>query len=145
MHATRKRSHISPGLAITRSGLDHARSGKGWAEHKKKLDAASGQRWLEIASGPPDPEDWLWKWIHPLIDFDSVPLVRALGIPVLVLLGEADRENPSQVAGYRLEQALQGNPRSLVRYFPDADHDLRSTKQPKVAAALRWSLGSSIP
>jgi hypothetical protein len=117
------------GLALTRSGLDYARSWQGWADHKKRLDAAAQERWFAIASGPADPNDWLWKWVHPVIDFDAVPLVADLKLPILVLLGEQDRETPSQVAGYRLAQALRTNHSALVRYFADGDHDLRSTKQ----------------
>lgn len=123
---------VESALSLTRSGLDYARSWKGWPAHKKRLDAASRQPWFEIASGPPDPEDWLWKWVHPVIDFDAIPLVEGLHIPVLVLLGEQDREVPSQVAGYRFERALRTNRRSAIRYFPDGDHDLRSTTAPKV-------------
>jgi hypothetical protein len=119
-------------VALTRSGLDYARSWQGWPEHKKRLEAAAQEPWFEIASGPPEPDHWLWKWIHPLIDFDAVPWVERLTLPVLVLLGEQDREAPSQVAGFRLERALRANPRALVRYFPDGDHDLRSTRRPKV-------------
>ena len=122
---------VEKALQLTRSGLDYARTWKGWPEHRKRLDAASKERWVEIASGPRTPDDWLWKWIHPLIDFDVLPTVRHLKIPVLVLLGEQDREVPSQVSGYLLQQALSGSPHALVRYFPDGDHDLRNTKASK--------------
>jgi len=125
-------TEVASALVITRSGLDYARTGQGWAEHEKRLQAAAHQRWLEIASGPPDPNDWLWKWIHPLIDFDVLPVVRGLRIPILVLLGEQDREVPSQTAGYLLQKALSGNDRAAIRYFPAGDHDLRSTTAPKV-------------
>jgi pimeloyl-ACP methyl ester carboxylesterase len=114
-------------LEVTRSALDFARGDVDWAAHRARLDAAAGQPWLEIASGPPDVDDWLWSWIRPVIDFDALPVVEQLQQPVLVLLGEQDRETPSQVAGYRLSRALRANRRSFVRYFPDADHDLRST------------------
>lgn len=123
---------VARALQLTRSGLDYARTGQGWAEHKKQVDAATGQRWLEIAAGPPNPDEWLWKWIHPVIDFDVLPIVKRLDVPVLVLLGEQDREVPSQTAGYLLQAALAGNSRAAIRYFADGDHDLRSTQAPKV-------------
>lgn len=122
---------VQSALAVTRSGLDYSRSGKDWAGHKKKLEAAADKRWLEIASGPPDADHWLWKWMRPVIDFDSVPLMETLKVPMLVLLGEQDRETPSQIAGYRLSDALRNNPHALIYHFPDGDHDLRSTKEPK--------------
>jgi pimeloyl-ACP methyl ester carboxylesterase len=123
---------VESALRLTKSGLDYARTWQGWPEHKKKLEDASKERWFEIASGPQTPDDWLWKWIHPLIDFDVLPSVKTLKARVLVLLGEQDREVPSQVAGYLLQRALAGNPHALIRYFPDGDHDLRSATAQKV-------------
>jgi hypothetical protein len=134
-------AEVEAGVAVTRSGLEYARSEQGWAEHKQRLDAAAKERWLEIASGPPDPDHWLWKWIRPVMEFDAVPLVEKLEQPVLVLLGEQDRETPSQVAGYRLARALRANRGSLVRYFPDGDHDLRSTTQPKAEGRAPFAAG----
>jgi pimeloyl-ACP methyl ester carboxylesterase len=128
-------------LALTRSGLDYARTEAGWTLHAERLKAAAGRPWLDIASGPPTPDDWLWRWIRPLIDFDAVPIVERLNLPVLVLLGEQDRETPSEVAGYRLAHALQHDPRSKLRWFPDADHDLRSTTMPKVAGRSPFAPG----
>lgn len=120
-------AQVEAGIRLTRSGLDYARSWKGWREHIKRLEAASEEPWLKIAAGPRDPDHWLWRWIHPVIDFDAIPVIEELRIPVLVLLGEQDRETPSQVAGYRFGKALEGNTGSHVRYFPEGDHDLRST------------------
>jgi len=122
---------VESALRLTRSGLDYARTWQGWSEHAKRLEAARKERWFEMASGPPSADDWLWKWIHPLIDFDVLPVVRSLRIPVLALLGEQDREVPSQVAGYLLQRALSANPHALIRYFADGDHDLRSVRAPK--------------
>ena len=123
-------------VKLLRSGLDYARTGKGWDRYAKLRKADADKPWFKIAAGPPDRDDWLWKWIHPLIDYDVIPLVRTLKIPVLVLLGEEDREVPSQVAGYRFSKALQDDPYATVRYFPNAGHDLRSTKVPNKNAPL---------
>ncbi|HKS56715.1 MAG TPA: alpha/beta fold hydrolase [Steroidobacteraceae bacterium] len=134
-------NEVARALRITRSGLDYARTGRGWAEHQKQIDAAAGERWLEIAAGPPSSDDWLWKWIHPLIDFDVLPVVKQLHVPVLVLLGEQDREVPSQTAGHLLQAALADNPQAAIRYFPDGDHDLRSTTAPKVDGRAPFAAG----
>ncbi len=70
----------------------------------------------------------MWTWIGPLLDFDSVPIAASLDIPVLVVLGEDDRETASQVAGFRFEKAFHASDsRRLVRYFPNASHSLRTT------------------
>ena len=123
---------VDHGIRILRSGLDYSRSGRGWSIHKSQMDSAAGQRWLDIASGPPDSADWLWKWLKPVIDFDVMPTMANLRVPVLVLLGEQDREVPSQIAGYRIDKMLRPGLGSLVRYFPAGDHDLRSVTAPKV-------------
>jgi pimeloyl-ACP methyl ester carboxylesterase len=122
---------VARALQLTRSGLDYARTGQGWTEHQKRIAGSAHERWAEIAAGPPTPDDWPWKWIHPVIDFDVLPVVKRLDVPILVLLGEQDREVPSQTSGHLLEGALAGNARAMIRYFPDGDHDLRSTKAPK--------------
>jgi pimeloyl-ACP methyl ester carboxylesterase len=132
---------VARALQVTRSGLDYARTGRGWTGHQKQIEAAAGERWLEIAAGPPSPDDWLWKWIHPLIDFDVLPIVKRLHVPVLVLLGEQDREVPSQTAGHLLQAALADNPHAAIRYFPDGDHDLLSTKAPKVDGRAPFAAG----
>lgn len=120
---------VERALALLRSGLDYGRSGKGWAQHAQRLQNAAGEAWLDIASGPPVADHWMWSWFRPVADFDSVPLLETISVPVLVMLGEQDRVCPWQVAGYRFENALESRQegRHLVRYFPNANHDLEVT------------------
>lgn len=118
---------VDDALALLRSGLDYARAGLGWATHEKALEAAREKAWFAIASGPPIADHWMWSWIRPMIDFDVVPILERISIPVLVLLGDEDRECPSQIAGWVHERALGHRPEGVqaIRYFPGADHGLR--------------------
>ena len=115
-------------LTVIESGLAYSRTLDNWDRHEDVLRNFEGKEWLSIASGPPVPDHWMWTWIQPLLDFDSVPIAASLDIPVLVILGEDDREAASQVAGFRFEKAFHDSQsKRLVRYFPNASHSLRTT------------------
>jgi pimeloyl-ACP methyl ester carboxylesterase len=115
-------------LTVIESGLAYSRTLDNWDRHEDVLRNFEGKEWLSIASGPPVPDHWMWTWIRPLLDFDSVPIAASLDIPVLVILGEDDREAASQVAGFRFEKAFHDSQsKRLVRYFPNASHSLRTT------------------
>lgn len=115
-------------LTVIESGLAYSRTLDNWDRHEDVLRNFEGKEWLSIASGPPVPDHWMWTWIRPLLDFDSVPIAASLDIPVLVILGEDDREVASQVAGFRFEKAFHDSQnKRLVRYFPNASHSLRTT------------------
>lgn len=115
-------------LTVIESGLAYSRTLDNWDRHEDVLRNFEGKEWLSIASGPPVPDHWMWTWIRPLLDFDSVPIAASLDIPVLVILGEDDREAASQVAGFRFEKAFHDSEsKRLVRYFPNASHSLRTT------------------
>jgi pimeloyl-ACP methyl ester carboxylesterase len=117
---------VERALILLRSGLDYGRTGHGWDRHARRLEAAAGQPWLDIASGPPVADHWMWGWFREVADFDSVPIIENVATPVLVLLGEQDRVCPWQIAGYRFGNALERREqgRYLIRYFPAATHDL---------------------
>ena len=115
-------------LTVIESGLAYSRTLDNWDRHEDVLRNFEGKEWLSIASGPPVPDHWMWAWIRPLLDFYSVPIAASLDIPVLVILGEDDREAASQVAGFRFEKAFHDSQsKRLVRYFPNASHSLRTT------------------
>jgi len=118
---------VDDALAVLRSGLEYARTGQGWSRHQQVLENAEGKPWLSIASGPPTADHWMWSWIRPVIDFDVVPVLERIPTPVLVLLGDEDRECPSQIAGWVHENALGRRSEGVhsIRYFRGADHGLR--------------------
>lgn len=122
---------VERGLELLRSGLNYGRTGRGWSQHAERLEAAAEEPWFDIASGPPVPDHWMWRWLRPIADFDSVPVLERISTPALVLLGEQDRVCPWQVAGYRIGNALSKRPqgRHLIRYFPSGDHDLKMTTE----------------
>ncbi len=122
-----KPQEVEKAIEVIKSGLIYAKSLDNWDRHQKILNKYAGDSWLEVASGPPVPDHWMWKWISPLLDFDAVPLMEDINASVLIILGEKDRVIPSQIAGYRFEKALHMHKgESKIVYFPDAGHDLRS-------------------
>ena len=66
--------------------------------------------------------------IFPEAGFDPVAYLRALDIPVLVLLAEHDRSTvPARTADI-LADALRDNPRASVRVIPAATHNFDSSE-----------------
>jgi pimeloyl-ACP methyl ester carboxylesterase len=106
---------VARALLVTRSGLDYARSGKGWADHKKRVDNAAHERWIEIAAGPSSSDDWLWQWLRPVSDFDVLPIVKRLDVPLL----SGWRSRPAQHEGCQRRR-----PRTVCRGLPGHDHEM---------------------
>jgi len=119
---------VENAIEVIKSAMIYSETLDNWDRHQKILDKYAGKSWLETAAGPPVANHWMWKWVSPVLDFDAVPLMREINESVLIILGENDREIPSQIAGYRFERELQerGGNYKIV-YFPNADHGLRST------------------
>jgi hypothetical protein len=69
----------------------------------------------------------LARYFHRTMDFDPVPVWRAVAQPVLVVFGAADLTVPSQTSAGLIEHALQdrGQHCYTIRFFPGADHAIR--------------------
>lgn len=66
----------------------------------------------------------------PDIDFDPVPVLQQLDIPVLFLLGELDAETPVADTVAILERIKQTDQKDFtVRVFPGADHQIELPRQ----------------
>ena len=117
---------VERALEVIESGMLYARTLDNWERHERILEKYKNEKWINDASGPPIADHWLWSWVHPVLDFDSVPLVKETDASILVILGEQDRVIPSQIAGYRFNNQLkQREGHHKIVYFKNAGHDLR--------------------
>ncbi len=75
---------------------------------------------------PSSRDHWQWNWWHPVVDFDPLPLWRALDVPVLIVYGADDEQDNLPVAESvrLLESALVAGERQSVRVFDDSGHTL---------------------
>ncbi|MEM9304906.1 MAG: alpha/beta fold hydrolase [Pseudomonadota bacterium] len=66
-----------------------------------------------------------WAWVA---NFDPMPGIARLTAPVLLVFGDQDRDQPTELAIERWRQglALAGNDRVTVRVFEGANHGIRS-------------------
>jgi dipeptidyl aminopeptidase/acylaminoacyl peptidase len=67
-------------------------------------------------------------YFHRTMDFDPAPLWRAVAQPVLLVFGAADKSVPTRESAQLIERALQdaGRQRYTIRFFPAADHAIRT-------------------
>jgi len=91
------------------------------------LDAAAAQRWsgaVDLRRVLPDAATRdKWSWVPTL---DPLPEIRALHMPVLVLVGGSDPFAPVDVAVQRWQDGLSsGDPHDLVISHPTAGHGIR--------------------
>ena len=150
-----KPDDVEQAIEVIESGMTYAKTLSNWARHQDILEKYKDKKWIDVASGPPVEDHWLWRWVNPVLDFDAVPLVHETKAAVLVILGEKDRVIPAQVAGYRFRKALGKRAEAYkVVYFSNAGHDLRvvrsahQTDEPPLVVGYletmkNWILGSN--
>jgi hypothetical protein len=129
-------SQIADALGFTRAGLEFARTGRNWEAYAQRLAEARQEPWFTIAGGPDSPGDWMFAWLHKILDFDPLPFLRSLKCPVLVFFAGHDTESPVQEARRLIEPIIANRGGSRIVDYPDANHDLRVVEGP-----LKGSLG----
>jgi len=96
-----------------------------WNRFDRQLDQSRGESWFAaIDSFPIKLPRLSPAWKDPDLDYDPVPLLERLRLPVLVVLGAKDEVTPitARVTHAALRKA--GNTDYLIREVPGADHGL---------------------
>ena len=95
-----------------------------------RLEAAREQPWYEHAPLerilPSESNRPNWAWVAT---YDPLPAISRIKAPVLLLFGDQDDQQPTELAVERWRQGLQlaGNTDATIRVFAGADHGLRQT------------------
>ncbi len=118
-------------LALTRQGLDLARTGEGGEAYFARVREVSGTPWYRASPTPGEEEAWFFQWLRPIFEFDPAPFFHAMSMPVLAYFGEKDTLVPTPTARRILEGLYQGDRASLLTVveYPGAGHDLRYPDQ----------------
>jgi pimeloyl-ACP methyl ester carboxylesterase len=98
---------------------------------------AGGARWV----WDPGPRERLQQqWFRLVMDFDPVPILEKVGIPVLAFFGEKDVLVPPSGNAPLMEQALRtgGNPDYLIKVLPGANHRFEES----ATGANDWAIAS---
>jgi len=112
--------------AYTRSQSD-----ADWTRFQTALAAARSEPWFTALDPSPItlPREHP-AWINPDLDYNPVPLLERLRVPVLMVLGEKDELTPVRQTARLTSAALRKarNPDYAVRQIPGADHQLWVTR-----------------
>jgi uncharacterized protein len=113
-----------------------------WDAYDQHRAEARDQPWFGEVSAPgrtsPGHQFWLWN-----ANFDPVPVIGALRVPVLAIFGGRDEIVPSDtsvVAWRDARRAVSGDATTLV-VLPDADHELYAASPRGPAARTGFATG----
>ena len=108
--------------------FDYLATGEGHDTLVESIDAARDEPWYAFAPlaeiVPSEASQPAWAWVAT---FDPAPYIAEMRFPMLLLFGERDREQPTEMAVEKWQRGLEqaGNESVDIRIFPGADHLLR--------------------
>lgn len=126
---------------LRRDVWNYLYTGRGYKEAKNELNQARSKRWykevktqqdnlfgsLQIFSDVNKPGNPNVNWFRREMNYDPVPALRALRVPVLFLFGDEDRLIPvgKSVAVIRQVLTERSNRDFTIKVFQHADHGMR--------------------
>jgi pimeloyl-ACP methyl ester carboxylesterase len=119
---------IAEALALNRQLTQVYRTDSGWDDAATALRAAESKPWFAAAQLGMIPRDsTYWRWLRTILDYDPIPALTRLTIPVLAVYGERDLLVPgprSKAIVDSLAVTARG-PRATI-LVPGAGHQLRA-------------------
>jgi pimeloyl-ACP methyl ester carboxylesterase len=102
-----------------------SQSDRDWNRFERELDRSRREPWFAaIDSFPIKLPRISPAWKDPDLDYDPVPLLERLRLPVLVVLGAEDEVTPITARVTQAALRKAGNTDYLIRQIPGADHGL---------------------
>ena len=139
-------SEVQEALAFQRLKHAYARTGMGWQDYAEALQNSRNEPWASLG-GPSSPDDWWWLWYRTKMDYEPVPMLEQVRVPVLALWGERDELVPVAESRAAVEGAFaRGENRNVTyRVFAGADHSMNTQSGPQpspeyLEAMLEWTL-----
>jgi pimeloyl-ACP methyl ester carboxylesterase len=123
-------SEIQEVTEMQRVDQELTRSGEGFDRFARLWDQNKDKRWFRrvyLGDEPAAAEDEWRRWYRTILDFDPVPLLEQLSIPVLCFFGDPDHDRfgPVRESVERLEKLKQSGKQIQTVVFDGADHNLR--------------------
>jgi len=116
-------------------------TGRGYERAKAELGQGRAKRWYKQVKAQQDdlfgplqtpvelsnPERFRFNWFQHEMNYDPVPTLRMLRVPVLFLFGDKDQLIPvaESVAAIRRVLAEEGHHNFTIRELPNDDHGMR--------------------
>jgi pimeloyl-ACP methyl ester carboxylesterase len=139
--AMRGRMHsedtIARAVGLDRQVAQVYRTGKGWDEARRALGAAGAEAWFKDAGVGIQTEDsWNWKWYRDLpMDFDPMPLLTSLSVPLFAAHGETDALVPAARSAADIRALATAGRDFTAEIFPGVGHVLQG---PRGGASRSW-------
>ena len=116
--------------------VDAARGARSYDEFQKRAaqyQNASWYKWMEF----PPRDSWVWPWARLNGSFDTLPVWRAIRVPVLLVYGEKDALNQVDQSIAEIGGALRASGTPYTAFIvPGAQHNL--TIQPEPNGPFFW-------
>ncbi len=112
-------------------------TGEGWQRYLAARSRAEGKGWLRRVWSPAEPgaDNFMWGRLNG--DYNPLPALLELRVPLLALWGEFDLNVHPEVNRSIFEVALDaaGNRDHTLVIVPEADHELEAATSPRAALA----------
>jgi pimeloyl-ACP methyl ester carboxylesterase len=140
-------SEIREVTEMQRVDQELSRSGQGFEQFAYLWDQHKEKRWFRrvyLGDEPAAADDEWRLWYRTVLDYDPVPLLEQLSIPMLWLFGDPahDRFGPVGASVEQLDQLKQSGKEYETVVFYGADHNLRMVEggkeAPFKAELSRW-------
>ncbi len=112
--------------AFMRLKWQYGFSGRGWAEYQAAAAQASAAKWSSVVSPILTNDPIAWSFMRRLATFDPIVQARALRMPLLVLFGDRDNEQPPAISEARWREVLAASNHKAfeIATIPGAGHSL---------------------
>jgi hypothetical protein len=118
----------------------------GWDSARAAIEAAREEPWFEDAGiGLQDPDSWNWRWYRTFMDYDPVPELSALAIPLFAVYGEQDVLVPANQSTAILDE-IRGQTGAPLesQVLPGVGHELREDRDSEWPAEYWTTLETGI-
>ncbi len=129
---------IESALKLRRRINSYYRSGEGRTELLASISRIEATTWFIAANGHLPTESQVyehgsqeWRAHMAFLDFDALPLLQEIQMPMLFIHGELDRSYPAAQSAARLHELESDQARDLrVITYPRADHNIMTRRIP---------------
>jgi BAAT / Acyl-CoA thioester hydrolase C terminal./Prolyl oligopeptidase family. len=129
---------IERAVKLNRQILDVYRTDRGWDEAATAVQSASSEAWFKDSGVGLQPRDsWNWQWYRRFMDYDPVPTLKKLKIPLFAAFGGSDPLIPMDKSLRMLEELKRTGKDVTVVVIPNLGHDLGIRKGPQ--PELYWT------
>lgn len=125
---TNAEEDVAQGLATVTLMHDYARTGTGWQAYADAKDAIRQKPWASALGGTIASDNWWWRWYRTKMDYDPIPMLEQVRVPVLAVWGDNDVLVPVAKSRAAIAQAFTraGNRDVTFQVFARADHSLQT-------------------